>query len=297
MRAGQALGFERAGFDHGALIDSNAHACATLRMNRPYWNVIEADLSRLDTHYWKGVDVVSGGLPCPPFSVAGEQRGSDDERDLFPVLLRIVEAVEPRAVLVENVRGLMQRRFNDYRAKVAAALEAMGYAVEWRQLDGHDYGAAQHRTRSFMVAVDDTLSFEWPKPKGGGPTVGEALFDLMAEGGWTKAVKWAEGANAPAPTLVGGSDKHGGPDLGPTRARKAWAALGVDGLGVADVPPSPKFRGKPRLTVQMAARLQSFPADWQLAGSKTQRYRQVGNALTVDLGFAMAGALARCLAS
>lgn len=292
---GQAIGFECAGFDHAALIDNDPHACATLRMNRPYWNVIEADLSRLDTRYWSGVEVVAAGLPCPPFSVAGHQLGKNDDRDLFPTLLRIVEETEPRAVLVENVRGLMMRRFDTYRDHVQSSLEAMGYAVDWRQLDAHDFGAAQRRTRSFMVATDASLSFEWPKPNGGGPTVGKALLDLMAEGGWNRTEEWAEGADRPAPTLVGGSRKHGGPDLGPTRAREAWAALGVDGLGIADRAPPPDFQGKPRLTVEMAARLQSFPDDWQLAGTKTQRYRQVGNALTVDLGRAMAGALSRCL--
>lgn len=293
---GQAIGFERAGFEHAALIDYDPHACATLRMNRPYWNVIEADLSRLDTHYWSGVDVIAAGLPCPPFTIAGKQLGKNDERDLFPTLLRIVEETTPRAVLVENVRGLMTRRFDSYRDHIKTLLETLGYIVDWRQLDAHDFGAAQHRTRSFMVAIDGALSFQWPAPNGGGPTVGEVLLDLMAEDGWSMAVEWAKNANQPAPTLVGGSRKHGGPDLGPTRARKAWAELGVDGLGMADRPPPSDFRGTPRLTVKMAARLQSFPDDWQLAGSKTQRYRQVGNALTVDLGFAMASALTRCLA-
>ena len=292
---GQALGFERAGFDHAALIDLDRHACATLRMNRPYWNVIEADLWRIDTAYWAGVDVVAAGLPCPPFSVAGKQLGDNDERDLFPALLRTVKAIGPRAVMVENVRGLMQRRFDVYRDQVSIALTAMGYAVTWRLLDAYDFGTPQHRTRSFMVAVDADQMFSWPEPNGGGGTVGEALYDLMAEDGWDMADEWAERASRPAPTLVGGSHKHGGPDLGPTRARAAWALLGVDGLGIADSPPAPNFRGNPRLTVNMAAKLQSFPTEWKLAGSKTQRYRQVGNALPVDLGTAMARAVAKCL--
>ena len=290
---GQALGFERAGFEHAALIDNDPHSCATLRTNRPYWNVIEADLRRFRPDYWRGVDVVAGGLPCPPFSIAGKQLGQEDERDLFPMLLGVVEATAPRAVLVENVRGLMTSRFECYRQHIRSKLELMGYSVHWEMLDAYDYGAPQHRTRSFLVAVDG--KFAWPKPNGGGSTVGHTLRDLMGEGGWMRIDEWVEQANEPAPTLVGGSRKHGGPDLGPTRARAAWAKLGVDGLGVANEPPTPGFNGLPRLTDRMLARLQSFPDEWFFSGSKTQRCRQIGNALTVDLGTAVGKALIKCL--
>lgn len=292
---GQALGFERAGFDHAALIDHDPHSCATLRTNRPYWNVIEADLRRFQADYWQGVDVVAAGLPCPPFSVAGKQHGADDERDLFPVLLDIVEITQPQAVLVENVRGLMAARFDDYRLHIRSKIEELGYTVDWEMLDAYHYGASQHRTRSFLVAVRDG-SFEWPAANATGGTVGEALGDLMAERGWSLAGEWAEKADRPAPTLVGGSRKHGGPDLGPTRAREAWARIGVDGLGIANEAPQTGFNGMPRLTDRMLARLQSFPDDWGFAGAKTQRCRQIGNALTVDLSTAMAKALRKCLA-
>lgn len=291
---GQAIGFEAAGFDHAALIDNDPHACATLRTNRPYWNVIEADLRRFDAKYWCGVDVVAAGLPCPPYSIAGKQLGEDDERDLFPPFLSLVESVEPRVVLVENVRGLMQKRFADYRQRIADALAAMDYGIHWGMLDAFDYGAPQHRVRSFLVA-ERTGNFSWPTPNGGGATVGETLHELMGEGGWERVDDWAEQADKPAPTLVGGSLKHGGPDLGPTRARAAWAKLGVDGLGVANEPPAPDFDGMPRLTLPMLSRLQSFPDDWTFVGTKTQRYRQIGNALTVNLSVVMAKAIRKCL--
>ena len=291
---GQALGFEKAGFEHVALIDNDPHSCATLRTNRPYWNVIEADLSRFSADYWRGVDILAAGLPCPPFSVAGHQLGAEDDRDLFPALLRIVSETEPRAVVVENVRGLMMQRFKPYRFSVKSALERMGYTVQWESLDAYDYGVPQHRTRSFLVAVMEG-GFDWPDANGGGGTVGEVLHELMGADGWQRASEWAERANEPAPTLVGGSRKHGGPDLGPTRARAAWARLGVDGLGVANAPPPRGFNGTPRLTDRMIARLQSFPDDWNFAGSKTQRCRQIGNALPVALGSAVAKAVAKCL--
>ena len=241
---GQALGFEQAGFEHAALIDNDRHACATLRMNRPYWNVVEADLTRMSADYWQGVDVVAAGLPCPPFSIAGKQLGVDDDRDLFPALLRVVTATKPRVAMVENVRGLMQSRFVGYRADLGTTLGELGYCVSWRVFDAHDFGAAQHRTRTFMIAALKGLRFDWPQPTHDGVTVGEALHGYMAEDGWERADDWAGRATQAAPTLVGGSRKHGGPDLGPTRAREAWAALGVDGLGIADTPPPCELRRK-----------------------------------------------------
>lgn len=104
------------------------------------------------------------------------------------------------------------------------------------------------------------------------------LYCDMASRGWRRADEWRLGANDLAPTIVGGSLKHGGPDLGPVRARKAWAALGVDGKGVADEPPEPDFDQMPRLTVSMVAKLQSFPDTWTFVGNKTPAYKQVGNA-------------------
>lgn len=100
----------------------------------------------------------------------------------------------------------------------------------------------------------------------------------MGANGWKGLDEWVEKANSIAPTLVGGSKKHGGPDLGPTRARRAWAELGVNGSTLAYDPPEPEFEGLPRLTVPMAARIQGFPDDWKITGAKTNAYRQVGNA-------------------
>lgn len=293
---GQALGFEAAGFEHAALVDSDSHACATLRMNRPYWNVVQADIFRLDACYWRGIDVLAGGLPCPPFSVAGRQLGNADERNLFPALMRLIGQTCPRAVVVENVRGLMMRRFADFREATNQALQDLGYCVHWQLLNAVHHGVPQTRTRVFLVALrKGSREFRWPAPNDESGTVGSAIGEMMAEDGWTEASRWAKQADRPAPTLVGGSLKHGGPDLGPTRARKAWAEIGVDGLGVADRPPAPDFRGMPRLTVKMAARLQGFPDGWALAGTKTQRYRQIGNALPPNLAQSVARSVTACL--
>ena len=295
---GAALGLEQAGFSPVALVEINKHACATLRSNRPYWNVIEADIKKFNATYWRGVDLLSGGLPCPPFSIAGKQLGADDERDMFPSMLRIVKEVNPRAVLIENVRGIYTDRFSSYRASIDKSFDMMGFDTYWSAFDAADFGVPQKRYRVFLVALRRgvTKPLRWPSPLTEAPvTVGEVLGELMSKRGWRGAAKWMKNAAMPAPTIVGGSHKHGGPDLGPTRARKEWAALGVDGLGLADEPPPSDFTGMPRLTVKMVARIQSFPDDWGFAGPKTHAYRQVGNALPVRLAYYVAKAVRECL--
>ncbi len=296
---GAALGLEQAGFSHAALLDNDPHACATLRRNRPYWNVIEADIRRFDSAYWRDVDLLSGGLPCPPFSIAGKQLGADDDRDMFPSMLKIVKDVRPRAVLIENVRGILTERFTPFRAKIDKILDGMGFDAHWTAFNAANFGVPQTRFRVFLVALrrGATAPLRWPiATEGPAPAVGMAIGDLMSERGWRGAAAWIKGAMSPAPTIVGGSHKHGGPDLGPTRARREWAALGVDGLGLANESPAPEFTGMPRLTIAMVARLQTFPDDWKFAGAKTHAYRQVGNALPVRLAYNVAKAVKACLA-
>lgn len=279
---GQAVGLEAAGFEHVALVEIDAHARATLKANRPDWSVDPVgDVTTFDAEPFKGeVTLLAGGVPCPPFSVAGKQLGRRDERDLFPAALDLVDACEPKAVMLENVRGLLDPKFDSYRRKIKKRLESRGYRVSWELLNASDYGVPQLRPRSILVAIEETLAdgFDWPETVERVPTVGEALREQMASAGWERAHAWAELANNIAPTLVGGSKKHGGPDLGPTRAKRAWAQLGVDGHGLADAPPAPGFEGMPRLTVSMTATLQGFPGDWRFIGGKTSSYRQVGNA-------------------
>ncbi|MFN0122598.1 MAG: DNA cytosine methyltransferase [Blastocatellia bacterium] len=278
---GQALGLEQAGFAHAGLVEIDVAACQTLRMNRAHWNVTEGDLRDFSAAPWQGIELLAGGVPCPPFSKAGKQLGNQDERDLFPEAIRLVSECKPRAVMLENVRGLLDPMFAEYRARIIADLKKLGYIAEWRLLQASDFGVPQLRPRVIFVALPKDASdyFHWPTPDHEPPpTVGAALYDLMASNGWPGAAQWREKACDIAPTLVGGSKKHGGPDLGPTRAKKAWASLCVDGMGIADAPPGPDFSGHPRLTVRMAARIQGFPDDWQFSGRKTAAYRQIGNA-------------------
>ena len=104
---GQAIGLEQAGFDHLALVEIESIACETLRLNRPDWNVINKDVKDFSAKQFKAVDLLAGGVPCPPFSIAGKQLGHLDDRDLFPEALRLVKECNPKAVMLENVRGLL----------------------------------------------------------------------------------------------------------------------------------------------------------------------------------------------
>jgi DNA (cytosine-5)-methyltransferase 1 len=303
---GQALGLENAGFLHEAVVEIDSHCRETLLLNRPDWNILEED-NQDDLQYFngkpfQGVDLVAGGLPCPPFSIAGKQLGHKDERNLFPSALRIIDEIRPRAVMIENVRGFLGAVFSDYRQQLKQKLKKMGYETDWHLFNASDFGVSQLRPRVVIVAMRSEFSdqFSWPdtsdvKP----PTVGKKLYDLMHARGWKGARNWSKEANDIAPTIVGGSKKHGGPDLGPTRSKQAWALLGVDGMGIADEPPPPDFniKGMPKLTVQMVARLQGFPDSWEFAGRKTAAYRQVGNAFPPPVAEAVATKISEAISS
>lgn len=294
------MGLEKAGFEPEALLEVDSACCATLRANRPKWNILEQDIRDFSAHAYAGIDLLAGGVPCPPFSVAGKQLGSKDERDLFPEAIRLIKECRPRAVMLENVRGFLDAVFDDYRTRLKSQLKELGYQTEWRLLNASDFGVSQLRPRVVVVAMTPEAfqHFKWPEPNPRNPaTVGEVLYDLMAENGWKGAKKWRAKASEIAPTIVGGSKKHGGPDLGPTRAKRAWKELGVNGMTIADEPPPQDYVGLPRLTVQMVARLQGFPPAWKFTGKKTPAYRQVGNAFPPPVAAAVAKQIRKALAA
>jgi DNA (cytosine-5)-methyltransferase 1 len=302
---GQALGVERAGFEHALAVELDAAACATLRANRPAWKIAEGDVA--DPALWRpsdyrGVALLAGGVPCPPFTVAGRQLGATDERDLFAWAVELCGIIQPRALLLENVRGLSTSRFSAYRQHVMDRLTELGYVPGWRLLHASDFGVPQLRPRTVLVALrrEDAAWFRWPSPSPYPPaTVGQTLGDLMAARGWRGAAAWARRADRIAPTIVGGSKKHGGADLGPTRAKRAWADLGVDGIGIADhaPPASADLALRPRLTCEMVTRLQGWQDEWgwRFSGLKTARYRQIGNAFPPPVAEAVARAIRRAL--
>lgn len=307
---GQALGLERAGFHHRAVVEIEDWPVETLRENRQRqkgplgeWPVFHMDVHDFDGRaYRDDIDLFAGGVPCPPFSIAGKQLGADDERDLFPQALRLIDEIRPKAILLENVKGLGQRRFEPYRAQILDQLRQLGYQADWKLLQAADYGVPQLRPRFILVALlkEYASNFHWPEPQGPRTGVGEALRHLMAENGWPGAKAWADAALDVAPTLVGGSKKHGGPDVGPTRAREAWKKLGVRGSSIAEKAPGKDFpvgdpENLPRLTVPMGGVIQGFPEDWKWMGGKTAQWRQVGNAFPPPMAEAIGRAIATAL--
>ncbi|GAA1722389.1 DNA cytosine methyltransferase [Streptomyces yatensis] len=368
---GQAVGLHKAGFEHRALVEWDTHAVETLKANVKNWSWWDSGkaegLKSQDVNSFLGsdqhkglglgerrLDLLAGGVPCPPFSLAGKRLGEDDERDLFPAMLKIVKKLRPKAVMIENVRGILEppQVFIDYRRRILADLGDLGYLVPevdqswpverqekamssvWRLLEARDFGVPQLRPRAILVVIHKDVAnaddFVWPKRvKGEVSSVKEVLYESMlrrckefwgkneqgkrASGKqrtgqqvfntWLELAEKAEtnSTEGIAPTLVGGSRKHGGADLGPTRAKRAWAAMGVDATGVANDPEDcdPErdlFRpAGPMLTVQQAAMLQGFPEDWQFQGRKTARYRQVGNAFPPPVAEAVGRAIAAVL--
>ncbi|GAA4538085.1 DNA cytosine methyltransferase [Amycolatopsis samaneae] len=314
---GQALGFKRAGFAHRLAVELDANAYETLRTNikgtieineekRPIvqrGDVADPKVFAPEEH--REVALLAGGVPCPPFTIAGKQLGANDERDLFAWAVEQVDKVRPRALMLENVRGLSLPRFSGYRQYVLDRLAEFKYVAEWRLLNACDFGVPQLRPRFVLVAMqeDDAKFFKWPEPVPDDErmTVSQAISDLMGVNGWEELEDWKKAADKIGPTIVGGSKKHGGADLGPTRAKRAWAELGVDAMGVANAAPARDDKllpePGPKLTNEMVARIQGWlPGyDWEFTGKKTSRYRQIGNAFPPPVAEAVGKAIMRAL--
>ncbi len=301
------MGLEQAGFDPILLVDNDSHSCATLRANRPKWEVVQTDLKDFvgAEHDALDVDLLSGGVPKTPYSVAGYQQGTRDDRDLLRAAIFLAMEVRPRAILIENVPTLItSARFAAARSFVEEELRDLGYDFGWKILDAQDFGIPQIRKSGFLVAMRpaDFSRFEWPESSGHAPTVGEVLLDSMAARGWAEAAEWARGADRVAPAIVGGSKNHGGADLGPTRTKRQWAELGVNGGSIGDHAPGPDFvfdpddrHRMPKITVSQVARLQGFPEEWIFEGRKTAQYKQVAQALPPPVAAAVGRRIAYAL--
>lgn len=308
---GQALGLEQAGFDPVLLIDNNERVCKTLKLNRRKWDVRCRDVRSFDPsreigtarERYNEVDLLSGGLPRIK-SAAQIARGDDaEEREVLRAVVSLAVMLRPRIVLLENLDALVvSEKFAAERAWIEDQLISVGYRLHWNVLDAVDFGVPQYRKSGFLVGLSETVpaEFKWPQPVSDPPpTVGEVLFESMASRGWNGAKRWAEErANRPGPALIGGSDRRGGADLGPSGSKQAWLGVGVDGGSLSNDAPDPDFPedGTPKINIRQAALLQRIPNDWLIFGGKTAVYRQIGHAMPPPLAKAVGIMLAAALA-
>ncbi|MFF1438318.1 DNA cytosine methyltransferase [Streptomyces sp. NPDC058295] len=309
---GLASGLESAGFSPVLLLDNKRQACETLLTNRPRWKIVCEDLIEFlpEEHpETLDVDLLSAGLPRVKSAAAVGRSDSEPELRLLTATIYLVHAIQPRAVLLENLPALVDSpAYAEVREFVEAELTHLGYRFRWFVLNAADFGVPQERLQGVLVALKEPWFHAFVPPE---PTVservsvGRALRRSMGARGWPEADAWADQALAVAPTLVGGSDNRGGPDLGPSGTKRAWARMGVNGGAFADDVPGPDYAWlrsddtaqMVKLTVDQAAVLQSFPPEWRIMGQKTARYRQIGHATPPPVGRALGTAIATALRS
>jgi DNA (cytosine-5)-methyltransferase 1 len=320
---GLALGLEKAGFENMLLNEIDKHACATLRRNRPQWNVVEGSIDAVDfKHLRHQVDLLSGGFPCQSFSYAGKGAGFNDIRGtLFFQFARAIEEIQPKVVLAENVRGLLNHDEGRTLAVIKNTITDLGYTlVSPRVLKAMHYRVPQKRERIFLVAIRNDLiekaSYEWPATYHRVMTMRDALFagelfatDVPASEGQAYPVRKKEVLDLVPPggywrdlpdeiqrEYMKGSYFLGGGKTGMAR-RLSWDE---PSLTLTCAPAQGQTeRCHPAetrpLTVREYARIQTFNDDWIFSGSMSNQYKQIGNAVPVNLAYAMGRSIVQLL--
>lgn len=320
---GLALGLERAGLECVMLNEIDRWACATLRENRPDWHVVEDDIANLDFTPYRGqIDVVTGGFPCQAFSYAGHKLGFEDARGtLFYEFARAVKEIQPRIAVGENVRGLLRHDNGKTLTGMISVLNEIGYQVVPPQvLKAIFYRVPQKRERLFLVAIrnDLNIQFEYPKPHRQIYALKDALKagDLFATDVPSSDGQLYPKGKKDVMALVppGGYWRDLPLDVQKSYMKKSFY-LGGGKTGMArrmsweepclTLTCSPAQKQTERchpeetrpFTVREYARIQTFPDEWAFCGSLTQQYKQIGNAVPVNLAFHMGEAIVQALNS
>ena len=300
---GLALGLEQAGFNCIELVEFDHMACETLRKNRPFWNVVEGDIHNVDfTEYRGRVDLVSGGVPCQSFSYAGKGLGFNDTRGtLFAEFARCLREVQPKIFLFENVPGLLSHDKGKTFNVIKSTFESLGYYIQYKILNACYFGVGQKRKRLILIGIrsdlKDIIQFEYPKPDDCWTTLKAVLKDvppsqyqpyskkkenvmkLVPQGGC-----WIDLPEYIAKDYMGKIYYSGGGCRGLAR-RLAWDEPCL----TLTTSPSQKLTERCHpdetrpFTVREYARIQSFPDDWIFEGSIVNQYKQIGNAVPVEL--------------
>lgn len=293
---GLDLGFEAAGCETIAAVDNDHEACKTLRHNRPEWNVFEGDIRDYNPSL-RDVDIVIGGPPCQGFSSAGKGDPNDPRNMLWKEYMRVVERVKPRAIVLENVSALTHKKNGDHLTGIMNELERHGYHFVYGVLNAADFGVPQARRRLVVIGLRDGIpTMPEPTHVGHHVTVHDAIADL--DGKFDEDWSHVPPKHAPHVAERWALLEPGETDPNYRRARldpkkpsttiRAGGGYGPKGDHLAGFhPPIHPYEAR-QLTVREAARLQSFPDDWILKGSKTAQGRQIGNAVPVKLAEAIA---------
>lgn len=313
---GMAIGMERAGFEHVLLNENDKHACSTLRHNRPKWNVIENNVEKVDFSDYEGkVDIVTGGFPCQAFSHAGKKRGFEDTRGtLFFEFARCVKEVRPKMFIGENVKGLFSHDNGNTLEVIKLAIHELGYTlIEPTVLKAMYYKVPQKRERLILVGirndyVEKANLFKFPEKYHRVLTVSDALekgilynskvpeslgvlypvrkkeiMEMVPEGGY-----WRDLPDEIQREYMGGSYFLGGGKTGLARrlSNKSPSLTLVCSPAMKQTERCHPSETRP-LTVRESARLQTFPDDWNFMGAKGSQYKQIGNAVPVNLAHAI----------
>ena len=318
---GLALGMDKAGFKHLLLNEFDHSACETLRANRSQWNIIEGDIHEIDfTPYYGKIDFLSGGFPCQAFSYAGKRLGFEETRGtLFFELARAVKEIQPKVFMCENVRGLFEHDNGRTLQTIKDVIAELGYTlIEPRVLRALQYNVPQKRERLILIAIRNDIApfveFEWPDvcpsirtlrdaffagdlydtdvPFSEGQTYPESKYKVMQlvpEGG-----DWRNLPEEVARAYMKGSYNLGGGKTGMARR----LSMDEPSLTLTCAPAQKQTeRCHPTetrpLTVREYARIQTFPDDWQFCGNLTAQYKQIGNAVPVNLAWAIGRSLIR----
>ena len=308
---GLALGLEKAGLAAKALIEIDKYAVATLRHNRPEWNVIHADVSQVSFE-GMSADIVTGGFPCQSFSYAGKGLGFEDTRGtLFYEFARCIKEVQPKVFLAENVKGLNSHQNGKTLKTVLAVLESLGYNIQYRLLNAVNYDVPQKRERIIIVGTRPGICFQYPAPSPKILTLRDALKDVPPSEGMKYSSKRAA---VLAQVPPGGCWRDLPEEIQKSYMMKSYHLTGGR-TGMArriswDEPSltlttSPSQKQTERchpdetrpFTVREYARIQTFPDDWEFIGGKGSKYKQIGNAVPVSFAYHLGRAIVNALLS
>ncbi|MFH1283017.1 MAG: DNA cytosine methyltransferase [bacterium] len=306
---GLALGLERAGFISSLLVDNDNYCIKTLKHNRPEWNVVLEDVSKMDFTGMKA-DVVVGGFPCQSFSHAGKGLGFEDTRGtMFFHFARCVKEVNPKMFIAENVEGLVRHDNGKTLSTIVGIMKSFGYNVKYKVLNAVNYGVPQKRKRVFIVGTKNGLQFEFPEPNGNIVTIKKALEGVPESSGISYSKErfnvlklvppggsWVDLPREIQREYMGKSFFSGGGRRGMAR-RLSWDEPCL----TLTTSPSQKFTERCHpdetrpFTVREYARIQSFPDSWDFLGGIGSQYRQIGNAVPVKLAEEIGKKAIECL--